>query len=470
MGKAGRLLFCLIVGVIAVIIAVQWTTFNDQRKSDTTMKIHHAVITVSVETSSNELDITEEITGLNTDSIYQFQFPTNVSGFTCSNLDGKPCRKTDEQGASYSTKDKGFVLRYHVPINGDSRAFLLEDWIVKVGGVEKWRISINITDTNKQKGSWAAGIPFHGSESKDLIQYTVFKGKNTYPAIYWQREKLENVRITNGIDIYRKSQSSMGTPEFSDFAALAKKGHVSMVLTDSGIDASSSGLIVSREDKGLRYQLARELVSRRFAQLRSEEAWIIEAITSLFANDIATTGRAEKAITELKRNLSSEELYAFKELIAKEKNLLSFRRLDKLLGIAAGLETNYFSMNKDIRSPYTELAFHGKRSLFVNGRSKGYLTVMDLGESILLPARETIEALGYTYKVNKGFVYMEKGKESYRFQKDSALFEHNGEKFGLVERPFVEKEGVLFVKSETIQTLFNVFVAEEGRKIKLTSG
>ncbi|CAM3694691.1 hypothetical protein [Mesobacillus zeae] len=475
MRKASIIMLLILIGVFGTVIISQWEAFQEEGRETVQKRERKPSITISVETEKDGLLVKQEVRGLETGKVYRFDYPKMAKEVSCSGKDGRPCERLANYPSSFQIPKKGIIFSYRMAVQEELTSSMFDQWIVQIPDAKEWDIAINVTDKHHAGGSWAAGIPFKGDKQLDLIDYHAFKGENLYPALYWQKNELKNEKVQRGIEVYSVKGKRESAYDFSAIRSLSENGYISVVLGRGTGEKSGSGLIVSEDGilpKILEERVATALITQKIPSLSADERWLIEVLASLYTNQKPNSARAQAVLAELRRKMSEDQLKAFAASFSKENDSVSHQRLDELLSMATGKETRFLFLNKSSNTPFTPLTFFETRTMIVDGKKEGIIMILENGSAPLLPAKEIFSGLGFDVEVKHtqagSTILLQKDKESYQFFENRSIFLHNGEEYGLLDRPFTVHSGKLFMEPEKIQSIFNVTITGNGEEIRLS--
>lgn len=162
-------LFIIILSLIIIIlIALQWTKLREGTNQDDHLSVKQQIDIVH---DSGKLKIKQTFQNLKNDT-YLLKLPEAGVNFTFSHMEF-----WDETNKSITVRDNTLTVEYEINTNPDSQAFLLENWMVQMNGVEIANTIVKISELKNMSGSWAAGAPMTYHEGLDQLQYYVFEKK-----------------------------------------------------------------------------------------------------------------------------------------------------------------------------------------------------------------------------------------------------------------------------------------------------
>ncbi|WLR53601.1 stalk domain-containing protein [Mesobacillus subterraneus] len=169
-----------------------------------------------------------------------------------------------------------------------------------------------------------------------------------------------------------------------------------------------------------------------------------------------------------KKNLTSQEIAAFISFSSKQGHL-NGNSLDGYLSSIKGMKSDFFSMNSQNRSGISPLLFKDARSVIVNEDEKEELAAVIKGDQYLFPLVPTMNALGYktTIGPDSSTLEISSANNTYYFNVKNKTFIHGGQTFGLLESPFQNLNGDLYIEKHWINAIFKVRVSESEESITL---
>ncbi|MBG9445330.1 stalk domain-containing protein [Cytobacillus firmus] len=466
MWKASLFIFLILSGIISGMVLWQWQAYSDHAIAKKSSRaITQEII---VETHPKELKITQKLNGLVARKGYRLDIPDTLFKWNCKTGTGKACDSADESHYTFFSADDQMIFEYTVPINEKKKAFLLTDWFVKIPGIKAEGLSISISDSFKREGSWAAGIKLKAQKKLDHIDYYYFEGYGNVTSLYWQAEPLLKTAINN-TDAYTAGIRAASL----DFKKLNDIGNVpfmSIILTDRYPEYMDENILIAPPHIKVG-ELEKKLIALQFKRKFADgyPDWIIDAFAAglLDLKPGSTKGRI--ALKELQGELTEDELKNYL-INVFQADSLDAEKLDKLLGNAKGLHTQFFTMNINNEAPLAPLYFQEEKNLWVSGAEKASINLVYRDGKIFLPFTAAMQALGYEVKVLSGeeTLFVSKGKNSYRFYLNKNVFIYNEEDYGLLMNPLTRQNGTVWMEIQWFKALFGVTAEEREGGIHLT--
>lgn len=465
MWKASLFIFFIFTGIISCMMLWQWQTYSDRANS---LESSEAITQeLTVETHLKELKITQKLYGLMARKEYRLDIPDTLYNWNCKDGNGKPCDSADEILYTFFSGDGQMIFEYTVPINERSKALLLTDWFVKIPGLKAEGLSISISDSIKREGSWAAGIRLKAKKKLDHIDYYFFEGSGEIPSLYWQREPLLKTSINN-IDAFT-ADSQEASLDFKKLNDLGKFPFMSIILTNLYPEYRDEHILIASPHIKTN-ELEKKLIALQLHRLFAGDtpAWIIDALTAGVLDAKPESAKAAKALKELQGELTEDEQKDFLINVFQVESL-NAEKLDKLLGNAKGLHTQFFTMNIISGAQLVPLYFQADKKLLVSGADMGSINLIYRDGLIFLPFAETMQALGYDVKFLSGedTIFLSKGNNSYRFYLEKNVFIYNEEDYGLLINPLTRQNGTVWMEIQWLKKLFRVTAEEKDDGIHL---
>ena len=466
MKKATITLLFILLFITSALLIWQWNMYSNEK--DLSPEMEQVWQHFTVEAKGNELFITQIITGLTKDKEYQIIKPDSLFKWECKDANGKYCKSSDESPDTFLASNGELNFNYQIPIPNQS-AFLLTEWISSISHVEVVQTTIDIVERERRESTWVAGIPQIGFKELSLVDFYTFKGKDSMPAIYWQKVPIIQ-RDANQFVAFFFDQSGVDESVLQSIKHLKFKDYTSIVLTKDYNRGSGNGIsIVSSEEqlKDLVGQLVYSFFENKFKSLASEEKWILELLTADLLERPVSSQKSTVVLQELSSKLTESERQSWQKKILLEDKL-NFQKLDEALGSVKGLKTTFFTLNRNEHDQLNSLYFVDPRNVMINEITKENINVVYRGKEILFPFVSTMNELGFFVKSTDGTeIELSKVENRYKFDMNEPFFHHNEEKFGLLGQPFVVENEVIYIRHQALQSIFNVIVEEDENRIYL---
>ncbi|MBT2694708.1 hypothetical protein [Bacillus sp. ISL-55] len=459
-----KISFLLTTGLFIIICTAviwQWSAFQ-QNKQKTAESEGDISITATVKVEQNELRVKQTFENLAMDQNYHAVIPSQAIEVDCTDGDGNTC----EEGH----KPRGNKIHFDYTIkSGSGLSILLNDWMIVLKDAAIQKTRIELVDQYFSRGTWVAGLPLKGYKQTELLHYYVFEGVSSTPSLYWQEEPLIELSGQKGIDYYTTDKEQViykfeSIEPFSD-------NHLSVVTIDGQRTVRGNGLLLAGDElthKEFEQEMAIAFMSSKFSSGEGTEGWILEALASLVTKQEPVNEKSRAMVEELEGNLTAEEIAAFIAYFSKRGHLDS-NSFDGYLSSIKGMETDFFSMNRQERRGIFPLLFTDARSVIVNGDKKEELAVVIKGDQYLFPLEPTMNALGYKSTIGPDFTTLEitSANNTFYFNVKNKTFNHEGQTFGLLENPFQNLNGEWYLEKHWLDAIFKVQVLESEESITL---
>ncbi|MBU8877697.1 hypothetical protein BGM26_01675 [Bacillus sp. FJAT-29790] len=469
MWRAFILVFMILTTSIGGMLFWQWKAYSKQYIpiNENDEKI---VQEITVQTSKEELQITQKLTGLTTGKEYRMTIPESLLRWSCIKAKGEGCETKDEH--AFLSENNEIMFEYNISVSNEKKSFLLNDWTTVLPEVEIKSTSIEIIDSVRRKGTWVTGMPLKGHKEMDLIDYYYFTGIGDTPSIYWQLSPLEIKQSHNGIVYYTNQLGSSADYSFNEIKELTNFPSVSVVLSDENAEITGKRIILTHgiDEEMLKRKLINYFYEEKFKGIPSNEQWILDVFTSATANLPAKTEKGKAILLEMNKKLSEEELTLFFKQLNSGPQKLTTQTLDNFMGKLKGYNTRFFTLNKDKSAPFVPLYFSDPRKVTIMGKEKKDIKVMIEEGNMLYPFIDTMRELGFEVKslADQEMILLTKGSNSYRFYLNRNIFIYNEEDYGLLESPLTNLNGKIYMNKQWIQTIFNISINEGTQEIRLS--
>ncbi|MFE8703655.1 stalk domain-containing protein [Cytobacillus sp. FJAT-54145] len=472
MWKTTFTILLLLLSTLGGMLFWQWHAYSEQNDEVPIEQIEQAEQLLTVQSSINQLEITQTIEGLNSTKEYRFTIPGEATQWSCLKEDGSNCDSKDENPNSFLAESGKLRFVLTIPLKGNNSSFLYHDWFVVLPEVSVTNTMIEIVDSAKREGSWVTGLPLKGFNKLDYIDYYVFEGQRTEASLFWQSTPL-TLKRQNTISYFIGESHGEVNYSFEALKELTNPPQLSIVLTNEYPDTNGKGLIITKPDVELNV-LERKIVhtymSGKFEKLPLEEQWLLDVFTSLFINKESKAQKGMQLINELKEKLSEEELKRYMQAIIQEDQPINTQKLDELLGTMSGKRTYFFTINKNESTQFIPLYYFDNRKVFVESNLKEDVEIVYMDGKTLFPFVETLTALGFEVKVlsDQETLLLSKGNNSYRFYLNQNIFIYNEEDYGLLENPLNSLNGKIYMDHHWLKSIFHISISEQQDKIELS--
>jgi hypothetical protein len=470
LSRTSFFIFMILTAVIGGLLFWQWKAYSEKNDSLGRKQSESARQEITVESTANELKILQTISGLAEGKEYKVSVPEKVSSWKCLGEEGKPCKSNDRLPDTYLAEKGKIIFSYSIALSHNASSFLLNDWLVTLPNVTISSSKLEVVDYAKRGGSWVAGLPLKGNKQLDFIDYFVFEGESGSFSLYWQKKTLENVKNIPQISIFAESKDIEHVALSLPFAEFP---YFSVVITDSYPEVQGEGIIVLKKyQQDALERIAFDLYFHtKFSKAKIEEQWMADVFSAYFTKQKSWEAKGEKILQELTYKLSEHELEEFMSSIIQEKGSLSAKKLDDRLSKQKGLKTRFFILNKEKAAPFIPLSFFDSRKVFMNGEERKGIEIYYQNEKRFYPFTDVLTGLGYEIKqiTDEKSLILKKGNNNYRFYTDRKIFIYNEEEYGLLENPFHELNGKVYIEEKWLMALFKAKIEENEHQIRIYS-
>ncbi|WP_423409938.1 stalk domain-containing protein [Heyndrickxia sp. MSNUG] len=472
MKKVSVLILSVLFIFLSVTVVWQWIIYSNHTSQVASTPDESITQSVTVKVGEKGLTIKQVFKNLQNGSRYGAIIPEQASELVCKDSEGVPCQNDLE---TQSIKAKGDDLQFEYFIKSDSAAveYILNDWLVSFSEREIASTRIEIVDRIHRKGTWVAGLPLKGYRQMEVVKYYVFEGLGENPSLYWQNRSLEKFSSQKGIQYYSNSQEQPGIYKFDSLKGLADKNHLSVIFNSENRNFHGNGLLLaasSLSKNELEQQLAISFLSQKIQGLGQNNKRLLEALASLIIKQPASNPKSQGIVKELQTKLTAEEINDFTLILAGVETSIDYTELNDQLAAIKGMETKFFTLNKQDESGLYPLLFNDGRRLIVNGQKIMDWDILLEGDSKLFPLIKTMSSLGNQTNVDSRMTSIEvtSNNSKYSFNLKNNTFVMNGKNFGLLENPFKIISGTVYIEGHWLQALFKVSVDESEEEIALS--
>ncbi|MGA9225032.1 MAG: stalk domain-containing protein [Mesobacillus sp.] len=472
MKKASVLMLTVLFIFLSVTVVWQWIIYSNKTSQVASTQKERITQAVTVKVGEKGLSIKQVFKNLQNGSRYGVIIPEQAAELVCKNLEGEPCQNDFE---TQSFKAKGDMLQFEYFIKFDSAAveFILNDWLVSFSEREIASTRIELVDRIHREGTWVAGLPLKGYRQMEVVKYYVFEGQGENPSLYWLNRSLEKFSSQKGIQYYSSSPEQAGIYQFDSLKGLADKNNLSVVFNSENRIVHGNGLLLaasSLSKNELEQQLAMSFLSQKIHGLTPNNKGLLEALASLIIKQPASNPKSQAIVRELQSKLTSEEINDLTFYLAGVETSIDYTDLNDQLAAIKGMETNFFTLNKQDESGLYPLLFNDGKGLFANGQRIMDWDILVEGDTKLFPFIKTMSSLGAKANVDSRMtsIKVTSSSSNYSFNLKNNTFVMNGESFGLLETPFKMISGTVYIEEHWLEVIFKVSVEESEEEIAIS--
>jgi len=472
MKKASVLILSVLFIFLSATVVWQWIIYSNKSSQVANTQEERITQAVTVKVGEKGLTIKQVFKNLQNGSRYGAIIPKQAAELVCKNSEGVPCQNDFE---TRSIKAKGDMLQFEYFIKSDSAAveFILNDWLVSFSEREIASTRIEIVDRIHRKGTWVAGLPLKGYRQMEVVKYYVFEGQGENPSLYWQNRSLEKFSGQKGIQYYSSAPEQPGIYQFDSLKGLSDTNHLSVVFNSENRIVHGNGILLaasSLSKNELEQQLAISFLSQKIKGLDPNNKGLLEALASLIIKQPASKQKSQAIVRELQTKLSNAEINDFILFLAGAETSIDYSELNNQLAAIKGMETKFFTLNKQDASGLYPLLFNDGRRLIANGQRITDWDILIEGDTKLFPLIKTMSSLGFQTNVDSHMTLIKVASSSskYSFNLKNNTFVMNGENFGLLENPFKMISGTVYIEEHWLEAIFKVSVEESEEEIALS--
>jgi len=458
-------LFIIILSLIIVIlITLQWTKLREGTNQDDHLSVKQQIDIVH---DSGKLKIKQTLQNLKNHT-YFLKLPEAGVNFTFSHME-----LWDETNKSITVQDNTLTVEYEINTNPDNQAFLLENWMIQMNGVEIANTIVKISELKNMSGSWAAGAPMTYHEGLDQLQYYVFEKNDAHIPLYWQKVPLSYTYIAEKIPVYTVGKTDSHFLNSSIVSQLNReKEFPAVILTEQINPLQSVSLIIENPeiDRNVLSSLWMEqfLLSNIWAG-KDEENWVMNILAGIITEQPPTDEVKGQIYAELKSKLAKNEVSKFiSSILQTDQKITSLGEIDQLLGQIKGLNTSFF---QDIAKEQTvgPLYFFTDEPIYVRNHKLENDRVYWLDHVYYFPIEPIVKKLNYQFEqISENEIFLTNGKTTFRFYENKDFFLLNEEQYGLLTKdgklPYLTIKNEFYMQEEFFRKVFRIEINHQNNQ------
>ncbi|WP_442599380.1 hypothetical protein [Neobacillus sp. D3-1R] len=452
------LLVCLTL-IISLLLKWQWHAYST---SSTTTITKEANQQIQIVAGSSKMDIQQTFSGLSPKVEYEILVPDNISKWTCQTKTGKKCNSIDQNPTTYQSEDGELKIVYSIPLDRKKNYSLLSNWKIRLKEVSIQHSSVTIAESFLRKGIWIVGLPLKGYKELDLIDFFSFAGEGDFESLYFQKTKLDYHLQELSYGYYSNAKPEKKWT-FSQYPKLPKISFI-VIVSSNEIEYENKDMIIVKKNHSpveIDNRLVRQFFKRKL-EFDSDAA--SEVFSSYLSNKEPANPETREIVSELKRELSKNELSDFYQKVINSPSSLDEKELDTILGEVKGLKTHFFQENLNIPS-IPLLYFVESKFIQWNGEQDKKVDLLYMNSKRLYPVDQVLGLLGYQIDYKNNQIYVHKQSLSYQFNPSQNYFQLNGHEYGLFEVPFVKIKQHYYIDQNMLTALFKINIKEDGENI-----
>jgi hypothetical protein len=457
------LLAVLFLGFLGILYW-QWPIMDSKNGADqgTSTSVFQEI---TVKTKLDSLQVTQIFHHLNPNDEYRISVPKTINEWSCVKKNGAPCVQKDSKSKSFQPESTGTLkFQFSIKIPHGISTIHKSNWLMKLENVSVHKTKLEMVDSVLRKGTWVAALALKGFNKQKYIDYYVFEGVGDNPDLYWQDKPLNIISENSQFTIYseNKTKSKLAKLQLPSNAVYTAFIHSSTYLPES-----TQNMYITNNPLSVETVRKISLTNYFFQKFQSnrEDDWLVDVFLSLYLHMPANTAKGKFVIEELNNHLKSSEMQDLVKLVS-EQEFVNPNDLDHLFEKISGFNTNFFILN-DGQGTYSLVVFDN-RKVRVNGKIK-QLQVLHDKDVMLFPLMKTMKSLGYSVSDNHDQSILIKNKQNeFIIYENQSRFLHNGQSFGVLENPFRNKNGMIYINEKGLYTLFKVKVFLMEKEISLS--
>lgn len=445
----------------------QWKAYSSQNESEASATTEQ---TINIKHVEDEFLIEQTIESVPSGT-YKLDVPQKTEGLICIEGNDGDCSLSGT--TLHMTKSNKVVFTYKLPAPANPKSYLMRNWAISIKGLETTTTRVQIAEKQWRTGSWVAAADKIGKRKMDYVDYYVFTGKGSIPALYWQQKEMQKTKIGERFVIYSEQElpKDIHIDPPIDINITSEKEYYSIVTDLHDEEETGTLLIVNSFDdiKGIQVKMTRNDVAEAFI-FHEEEKWFSDVIASIILSNPVGSEKAQRMYFELTNRLEGDELTAWlKNIVDLNGNQLDSKKMDHITDRVTGFKTTFFSDNRDLQAGFVPISFFDARDVYISDEKAPNVFVTYQDGKAFIAIRPLLELLGYEVNAStKGdMIIAEKGAVNYRFYPDKRIFSLNSNQYGLQSAPVIRLQNKVYVQLVLVDTFFNVRVIETEEKITI---
>ncbi|WML43586.1 stalk domain-containing protein [Neobacillus sp. PS3-40] len=465
---AKNILFAALFLGIVIVCYWQWELIKGEKGAEQS-STHLVFQQITVKTEANSLQVTQVFHHLKPNHEYKILAPESIAKWTCVNKKGKECVSSDKDLKTFQPQSGDLKIQFFINLAEGQHSLLETNWLIKLQNVDVYESKIEIVDSVFRKGTWVTALPLKGFNRQKFIDYYVFEGRGEDLPLYWQATPLYRTNKSNFFTLYSQNANDQPTSSFPKLKL--PSGHVYMVFIHSNEHAAISlpGLQIS-SDQLTAKRVQKVWLSNYFNHTfrkNGANPWLADVFSSLYLNEPAETEKGTFIIEQLNGQLKKLEIEKLVKAVLTQ-DFVQTKDLDNQLGKLKGLRTNFFSSNKSNGS--ASLVFWDDSQVKINGTLVANINVLKINKELFFPFIKTMKSFGYSIKENhaRHAILLKKDNNQLLFNYNQSNFIYNGQKYGLLENPFRNIDGIIYLNQNALHSLFKIEIAKFDGEILLS--
>ncbi len=428
---------------------------------------------------TQEIEVTNRIDALYirhhfrglSDKQLDINWSTDSTERGCVSRDADSCERFNEGATAFvANENQQQTITYKIPKTTDMQNEMLFNNIFATlqGSIAQSTI-LHITDEVGIGGMWVNGLRKVGTESRELITYSLYRGAGGVEDLYWQKNDLALLYNGERIAVYGEQGDLEKFKETDAQLQNVSSTHSTVVFSDTSTPMTSSRFIIANENeiKGAMDRLVTNSISMKYSFTETDHL-LKEVVSSILSGQMMGTSIAQAIYTEWNDTLNEEEHTDFISLLRKMSGkTLDAEDLDGIVSQVTGHDTSFFTRNiTEQRSTYPFL-LEDERSVTLNGEEQTDTHVILKDGKAFYSTTEILTPLGFTVTTNEQSIYIESADRKYRFPKRELFYVLNDRRYKVNTTPFEEIDGTFYFEENAFKRLFLLSIDKTDENIAI---
>lgn len=456
-------LFLIIIGILCW----QWWSF---RSGFLQGRLTDGMVTqrITVENQANGLQISQLFENLTPNDDYQLKAPAIVSKWSCENGKGEPCLSRKQKSDIFQAQGGKLEFHFFIPVDHNKNSFMMNDWLMKLANVNVSATDLEIVGSKNQKGTWVASLPQKVAKQLKYIDFYAFAGKGGNPSLYWQQKPLYRVGTNKYLSYYSENRSEKIAYGLKNSAPFNNTSYLTIIHSNEHSAAASADMLIGAQVPSSQFvqeAWMKDYFVDKFGIDHLEDEWLANVFLSLATHQQADSPKGQFIQKQLNEKLDQTELQTLMEKTFQAQ-YLNTTELDQLIGNIKDLDTTFFSSNQRFSSKDIALTFFDRRPISVNAKLSEQIHPIKEQSALFFPFIETVKQLGYRVQMKQNQrIFLDKKGNHILFYINENRFIKNGQKYGLLETPFINNGGSLYINESGLQAIFHVSLIKTRKTI-----
>ncbi|WP_198508470.1 hypothetical protein [Bacillus xiapuensis] len=443
----------LLVAVSGSLLVNQWIGYEKNSKTSHKAEVEQQI---QLEHDRFGLKVYQTFSRLEPGKNAAIVLPANAQSAGCVKQEAKCSFRG--LGVLITPKETSATVFYSLKLPANRSALLLTDWFAKIKELKIKRTKVQLTEKTWRSGSWHSGLEATGFQRMDMIDYYVFEGEGGADSLYWQLRPLKRIAKGKNVSLYGSPSLKLGRQAWRALEAASRQKPSVIIVTDQHPAYSSDRLYLvgsSQEAAKLSQGMIRDKIEKdyRFSQ---NEKWLAQLLAAYELNAPPPSQKVRWLYEQLQQQLTPEEQSRWRSaLLDLQGDAVTAEILDHKLSEVKGMETRFFTENKEADPPFNALVFKESRPIYINGKRAGIQPLKDQS-GLFFPLRLTLGKLGFQVDKlpNERELLIVKQFDTYRLDLDQNRLILNEEEYGIYHDALRYYSGKLYIESKWMQKIF----------------